>query len=62
MKTRIIIWTWLVLLLCPAVVIAADGPYISGHIGASWLNNVDFDGSVPGTRFSSEVEFDTGIH
>ena len=62
MKTRVTICTCLVLLLSPAVVIAADGPYISGHIGASWLSNADFDGSVPGIRLSSEVEFDTGVH
>ena len=61
MKPRVTICTCLVLLLSPAVVIAADGPYISGHIGASWLNNADFDGSVPGIRISSEVEFDTGL-
>ena len=62
MKTRVIICTCLVLLLSPVVIMAADGPYISGHIGASWLSNVDFDGSVPGIRISSEVEFETGIH
>ena len=62
MKTSVTICTFLVMLLSPALVIAADGPYISGHIGASWLSNADFDGGVPGIRFSSEVEFDTGIH
>lgn len=62
MKTRVTLCTCLLLLLSPAVVIAADGRYISGQIGASWLSNADFDGSVPGIRFSSEVEFDTGIH
>ncbi|MDH3689380.1 MAG: outer membrane beta-barrel protein [Gammaproteobacteria bacterium] len=62
MKTRVTICTCLILLLSPAVVIAADGRYISGHIGASWLSDADLDGSVPGIRFSSEVEFDTGIH
>lgn len=62
MKIRVTICTCLLLLLSPAVVIAADGPYISGHIGASWLSNADFDGSDPGIRLSSEVEFDTGLH
>ena len=62
MKTRVTICFCLVLLLSSIVVIAADGPYVSGNIGASWLSNADFDGSVPGIRFSSEVEFDTGIH
>ncbi len=63
MKTKVAICTCLVLLLSPAAVVAADdGPYISGHIGASWLSNADFEGSVPGIRFSAEVEYDTGVH
>ena len=62
MKTRVTICSCLLFVLSPAVVIAADGPYISGHIGASWLSNADFDGSVPAIRISSEVEFDTGLH
>lgn len=62
MKTTITICTCLVLLLSPAVIMAADGPYISGNIGASWLSNADFDGKVPGISISSEVEFDTGLH
>lgn len=61
MKTTGIICTCLLLLLSPAVVIASDGQYISGHIGANWLSDADFNGS-PGLTVSSEVEFDTGLH
>ena len=62
MKTSVTICTGLVLLLSLTVVMAADGPYMSGRTGASWLNNADFDGNVPGIEFSSDVEFDTGVH
>ena len=62
MKARVTISTCLVLFLFPAVVIAADGLYISGHIGASWLSNADFNRNDSGIRLSSEVEFDTGLH
>ena len=62
MKTGVTICTCLFSLCSPAVVVAADGPYISGHIGASWLSDADFDGNVPGIRLRSEVDFDTGIH
>ena len=62
MMTRVTISTCLVLILSPAVVIAADRPYVSGHIGASWLSMANFDEDAPGLRLRSEIEFDTGLH
>jgi opacity protein-like surface antigen len=62
MKTRIAIFTCLLLFLPPAVATAAEGLYMSGHLGASWLSDADFDGSNPAIRLRSEVEFDPGVH
>lgn len=64
MNARVIICicACLVVPLFSAVPIAADGPYISGNMGASWLGDADFDGTVLGIRLRSEVEFDTGLH
>jgi opacity protein-like surface antigen len=61
MKAKATIFTCLALLLSPAAVIAGDGPYLSVHVGPSWLSDADLDGSDPGIRLRSEVEFDTGI-
>lgn len=52
------VFLWVVMLVVTMVVapvaIAADGPYVSGSVGATWIDDIEDDGV--------EVEFDTGYN
>ena len=62
MKIKFMLSGCIILLLLSYSIVAADGLYLNGNIGASVLSDSDLEQTFEGITESATLEFDTGLN